>query len=105
MLKLKKSKILKVFLKNMNLHCNNQKLKPMKTLIILNNTLAGISEFAIVEGDFSKFHNIKIGNSDKSDVEKECYNFLFNNTDIDFDDDISIAENKHWSKIAIITLF
>ncbi len=76
----------------------------MKTLIIFN--YCGIIQYFIVDGDYSKYHNIVFNIIEITDLESECTDWLWDddgNMKHKMSDDISLVENKQWNKVAIIT--
>ena len=66
-------------------------------------------QYAIVEGDYSRFHDVtfNIDRATPHSYEEECGDFLYSQEDgaklIDFTLDTSLVENKQWDKIAFIT--
>lgn len=79
----------------------------MKTLIIFNE-VEEIS-YAIVDGNYSRFNGVMFNSfmPEQHPYEDECGKFMFNDNDgtynLDFSNDISLIENKHWDKVAVIT--
>ncbi len=78
----------------------------MKTVIIYDDLESNL-RYAIVDGDYSRFHDLHInaGNAEP-ELESEACDFLFaeeGEFKIDFSDDKSLLENKEWDKVAIIT--
>lgn len=81
----------------------------MKTLIIYS--VESYQSYLIVNGDYSRFNGLTLdGNPGYSTLEQECADLLWNpkpgekGWDVQMSEDISIAENKQWDKMAIITL-
>ena len=77
----------------------------MKTIIIYND-IETVLKFAIVDGDYSKFHGVVFNSMKPHEYEVECGKFLFNDESgafkLNFTEDISLLENKGWDKIAVI---
>ena len=83
----------------------------MKTLIIFNEIPVKSPQFAIVDGDYSRFHDVtfNIERATPHPFEKECNDFLYDDDKgverIRFTHDKSLIEAKQWNKVAIITFF
>ena len=78
----------------------------MKTLIIYNDTDKGEIKYIILDGDFTRFHNVTFNVGDNSEVELECGCWLWDeegNFKHNMTNDINILESKEWDKVALIT--
>lgn len=74
----------------------------MRTLIIMNN--GGIVSHTVVDGDHSRFHDVEI-NFTNTGLEEELYDFLYDSegmTNFIFTKDVSVIEDKHWDRVAIV---
>ena len=74
----------------------------MKTLIIFDEMIRDV-RFAILDGDYSRFHGISI-NSREHECDEEFSNMVYDeqgNEKIEFSEDISIIEGKQWDKVAV----
>lgn len=78
----------------------------MKTLIILDKAGNVGLNYAIVNGDYSKFAGLILNNN--SEKEQECLNFLtegLQNNTIIFGDRIGTLTGQTWNKVALITYY
>jgi hypothetical protein len=77
----------------------------MKTLIIYTD-IENPLKYAIVDGDYSKFHGVCVNSCDGSGFEEEFCAWMFDvdgHEKIKFSEDKSLLENKDWDKVAICT--
>lgn len=80
----------------------------MKTLIIYNSIIEPL-EFIVVEGDFSRFHGVRVNAVNGTGYEEEFCNFMFDeNTGVRkhlglWSEDIAMLENKNWDKVVVCT--
>lgn len=80
----------------------------MKTLIIYNDIESAL-QFMIVEGDYSRFHNVCVNSIDGTGFEKEFSEWMFDQETGErnhlgkWSEDISLLEDKNWDKVAICT--
>jgi hypothetical protein len=77
----------------------------IKTILFYNDIETAI-KFAIVEGDYSRFHGVIFNTMTNHDHAAECGLFLFNSDgimNIEFSEDIKLIEGKDWDKVAMIT--
>ena len=78
----------------------------MKTLLIIDKAGQIGLQYAIVDGDYSKFAGLVLNK--ETAIEKECVEFfkqgLQNNT-IQLVDNLSYLKNKNWNKEALICYY
>lgn len=78
----------------------------MKTLLILDKAGKIGCQYAVVEGDQTKFAGLMLNHN--TDTEKECVQFLidgYEKNEIYFVESLTYLNNKKWDKVALITYF
>jgi len=78
----------------------------MKTLIILDKVGTIGMQYALVEGDVSKYNGLVLNRD--TEVEKECVNFLTEGLKTDtirFADNLNLFSNRSWNKTAVIVYY
>lgn len=79
----------------------------MKTLIIYDD-LESPLQFMMVDGDYSRFHGVKVNAVEGTGYEKEFCAWMFDeegerNHSGQWSEDKALLEDKQWDKIAICT--
>ena len=77
----------------------------MKTLLILDKVGTIGNQYAIVEGDQTKFAGLVLNGNTESE---ECAQFItdgYEKNEINFVDSLTYLANKNWDKVALITYF
>lgn len=77
----------------------------MKTVIIYNDILNAL-QYAIVDGDYSRFNDVAFNSINEHPFENECNDFLFGDEGVmklELSSDVSLLQNKQWDKVACIT--
>ena len=75
-----------------------------KTCIIYSDIETPL-KYAIIDGDYSRFHNVMFNSMFFHKYEDECDAFLFDDEGefkIKFSEDVKTLESKEWDHIAVI---